>query len=115
MTLGNSVIFIGFGLVMILLPECVPDYFPPGEWGASTSALWLQSMGSVQAVIGGCGTLRRLGPALRRWSALTGSGRAGSLALEAGAAASVAAGRLCGSGRSAESLGDPGDAVVEIG
>lgn len=66
MTVGNSVAFIGLGLTMALLPELAPDYFPLGAGGESTSALWLQSMGAVQTIIGSCGVAGRLASLARR-------------------------------------------------
>jgi hypothetical protein len=45
--------FLLFGGLLHLLPLVAPAHFPPNSVdGANTSALWLQSMGWVNAVIG---------------------------------------------------------------
>ncbi len=49
----NSIIFALIGSVMGLLPAVFPSWFPPtGADQSSTRALWLDTMGVVQAGLG---------------------------------------------------------------
>ena len=53
MTACNAIAFSLFGLVMGFLPAIFPAYFPPtGVQDTSTSALWLEFMGTIQGFLG---------------------------------------------------------------
>jgi hypothetical protein len=56
----HAVIFFLVGVAMEVAPAAAPDFFPPGRLdGTNTSALWLQAMGWLNALIG-LGYLARL-------------------------------------------------------
>ncbi len=54
MTTPNAFGFLLLGLLLLLLPSTVPDWFPPNHAldGSNTSALWLEFMGWVNDAIG---------------------------------------------------------------
>lgn len=71
MNTGNACGFFLLGLAMWMLPVWAPEYFPAnGLDGSSTRALWLQTVGVVQALIG-VWFIASLGlvPAIARWLA----------------------------------------------
>ena len=78
---ANALGFVLFGLVMWLLPQLAPQWFPAGALdGSSTRALWTQTMAVVQGAVG-CAFLIRHGfvPVLSRWLVLAQSATAAPL------------------------------------
>jgi hypothetical protein len=89
MNIGNAFGFVGFGLVMWLLPALAPQWFPATSIdGSSARALWIQIMAVVQGAIGAIFLLRlSVLPKFVRWlgeePALAASWRRGAVPTEA--------------------------------
>src|SRR5690606_38609756 len=69
MNSANAFVFVLFGIASWLLPMVAPTWFPAtGLDGSSGRALWLQTMGVVQTVVG-MSFLVRFGvwPAVNSW------------------------------------------------
>ena len=62
--------FMGFGLLMTFLPAFLPASFPAnGVDGSSASALWLELMGGVNALVGGGFLVRKVPVVVARLAA----------------------------------------------
>ncbi len=83
MNLLNAVIFAAIGSALEILPRAFPGWFPhTGADSASSRAIWLKLMGSVQIALGLGFILRaHVIPVVSRIVAMAPGQEAGSLAL----------------------------------